>query len=351
KKKKKKKKKDGEAQKTKSLISSYSLPSITFLNTAKIKSSLNPNPLRTPPTALQTQKFENFFFFFQKKKKKKKKGVETPSLCGVGGGGEKKDEKERKECTHWEVKDVEVTHLAFDKDEHIYFTNGEEIYKIGYATDVVGAYSSTYTRIWSPGSDTIHVTSLWRQADTVYFTVQDWNKEEDIVLYRIRKVGVDVFGRKDSSGSITGIYRARSPTDSNLPSLVTQISRSAGGYSTPTGMGGTMTFPDINGPLSVVPANSATSVSNTSILPNVNVRTGGGANAGTSSPTGGGGGGGAPPTDAQKVRAYALRYKQRVWQLRTLRFEKKFLVGVAASHIEQEPAIMNIAFKKELQAY
>ncbi len=80
---------------------------------------------------------------------------------------------------------MEVTHIAFDRDDHIYFTNGEEVYRIIFKP-ALEVWDDGPEELWAPQGDTSHITSLWRQGDLVHWTVQDWNKEEDIDLYRVR---------------------------------------------------------------------------------------------------------------------------------------------------------------------
>ena len=47
-------------------------------------------------------------------------------------------------------------------------------------------YRQSWDEVWSVDGDTSHITSLWRQGDQLYFTSQDWEKEDMLDLYKVK---------------------------------------------------------------------------------------------------------------------------------------------------------------------
>jgi len=144
--------------------------------------------------------------------------------------------------------------------------------------------------IWQPPSDTCHITSLWRQYDQLYFTAQDWAHEEVLDLFRINN---------------TNNNNANNSTGSSSPQVCSQT-RSSSNARAPTG-----NFGRIN-------INSGKDNNNPSL----------------------------------KVRSFSLQYVDHIWQLSWLRFEKKFLLGIAACRGGHQPELMElmeIPFKGHLK--
>ena len=88
-------------------------------------------------------------------------------------------------CTYWEIDGIEhLTHIAMDKHGIIYFTTGESVYRIMKTEGDM--YLDNYEDIFTPSNDTSHITCLWRQDNNIYLTIQDWDNEEMLDVYKIR---------------------------------------------------------------------------------------------------------------------------------------------------------------------
>ena len=73
-----------------------------------------------------------------------------------------------------------------------------------------------------------------------------------------------------------------------------------------------------------------------------------GSDYGGSSPRGGG-----TANDSNefvnKVRTFSLSFNSRIWQLGTMRFEKKFVLAVGAAQLGSIPQLLQIGFKKKIK--
>jgi len=210
--------------------------------------------------------------------------------------------------TMWEIDGVDhVTHLAMDKLGIIYFTTGESVYRISKAEGDM--YLDTFEDIFTPSNDTSHITCLWRQHNDVYLTIQDWDSEENLDLYKVVV-----------------------PKDKGVSSVDTP--------GTPGDRGQSPSF----GSRGHSPRNAKKRRSRSR-----SGSTGYGSDYGGSSPRGRG-----TANDSNefvtKVRTFSLRYNSRIWQLGTMRFEKKLLLAVGAAQLGSAPQILQIGFKKEIKA-
>ena len=199
-------------------------------------------------------------------------------------------------CTYWEIDGVEhLTHIAMDKYGIIYFTTGESVYRIMKTEGDM--YLDNFEDIFTPSNDTSHITSLWRQNNDIFLTIQDWENESAIDVYKIRPPKDKGVSTPDSP---TG-KRARSPSFGNRNRT---RSRSNSGYGSDYGG---------SSPRSSGTANDSNAFVN-------------------------------------KVRTFSLQYNSRIWQLGTMRFEKKFILSVGAAQMGNVPQLLQIGFKKKIKA-
>eukprot|EP00486_Rosalina_sp_Unknown_P006764 CAMPEP_0201573746 /NCGR_PEP_ID=MMETSP0190_2-20130828/17759_1 /ASSEMBLY_ACC=CAM_ASM_000263 /TAXON_ID=37353 /ORGANISM="Rosalina sp." /LENGTH=798 /DNA_ID=CAMNT_0048001073 /DNA_START=22 /DNA_END=2418 /DNA_ORIENTATION=- len=203
-------------------------------------------------------------------------------------------------CTYWEIDGVEhLTHIVMDKHGIIYFTTGESVYRIMKAEGDM--YLDNYEDIFTPSNDTSHITCLWRQDNNIFLTIQDWDNEEALDVYKIRPPKDKGVSTPDSP---TGSRGSRSPSfgGGKSPRARTR-SRSNSGY---------------------------------------------GSDYGGSSPRGGG-----TANDSNefvtKVRSFTLQFNSRIWQLGTMRFEKKFVLAVGAAQQGSKPKLLQIGFKRKIK--
>jgi len=150
-------------------------------------------------------------------------------------------------------------------------------------------YAEKYHEIWQPQTDTCHITSLWRQGDQVYFVVQDWEHEEILDLYRIN---IESLSNNNSNSNTSprpnSTRSGRTSSNARAPALSRQGSNNARSF----------TY---------------------------------------------------DPNLCLKVRSFSLKHDDRVWQLSWLRFEKKFLLGIAACHGGHQPQLIEIPFKNNIK--
>ena len=196
-----------------------------------------------------------------------------------------------------------------DKLGIIYFTTGESVYRISKADGDM--YLDTFEDIFTPSNDTSHITCLWRQNNDVYLTIQDWDTEENLDLYKIVP-----------------------PKDKGVASPNTPSGR------TPGDRGQSPSF----GSRGNSPRNSKKRRSRSR-----SGSTGYGSDYGGAGPRGRG-----TANDSNefvsKLRTFSLSYNSRIWQLGTMRFEKKLLLAVAAAQLGSKPQILQIGFKRKIKA-
>eukprot|EP00484_Ammonia_sp_Unknown_P030589 CAMPEP_0197050048 /NCGR_PEP_ID=MMETSP1384-20130603/25038_1 /TAXON_ID=29189 /ORGANISM="Ammonia sp." /LENGTH=758 /DNA_ID=CAMNT_0042482409 /DNA_START=86 /DNA_END=2362 /DNA_ORIENTATION=- len=190
-------------------------------------------------------------------------------------------------CTFWEIDGVEhLTHIAMDKLGIIYFTTGESVYRILKADGDM--YLDTFEEIFTPSNDTSHITCLWRQNNDIFLTIQDWDTEENLDVYKLRPAQDKGVSTPDSPATTPKRKRTRSRSNSGYGSDISSGS--------PRGHG---TSNDSNEFVS-------------------------------------------------KVRSFSLEYNQRIWQLGTMRYEKKFVLAMGCGQMGSKPLLLQIGFKKKI---
>eukprot|EP01084_Bolivina_argentea_P112047 199855_1 len=172
-------------------------------------------------------------------------------------------------CTYWEIDGFErLTHVAMDENGTIYFTNGESIYRIMKTHGYRGRYLDTYEDVFTPRNDTSFITCLWRQHKTIYFTIQDWDNEQNLDVYKVKSVrDKRVWGKA---------------------------------YMTPHV--GRNNYGNSNG-------------------------------------------------FAIKVRTFSLISSERIWQLGSMNFQKKFILAIGAAQMGHTPQLLQIGFKKKIKIF
>eukprot|EP01084_Bolivina_argentea_P068338 124397_1 len=204
-------------------------------------------------------------------------------------------------CTYWEIDGIEhLTHIAMDKFGIIYFTTGESVFRISKAEGDM--YLDTFEDIFSPSNDTSHITCLWRQNNEIFLTIQDWDHEENLDVYKIKPPKDKGVTTPDSPTNRGG----RSPSfGRNNSSRKRTRTRSNSGYGSDFSAGS---------PRGRGTANDSNEYVN-------------------------------------KVRTFSLSYNQRIWQLGSMNFQKKFVLAVGAAQMGNSPQLLQIGFKKKIKAF
>ena len=165
-------------------------------------------------------------------------------------------------------------------------------------------YLDTYEDIFTPSNDTSHITCLWRQVNDIFITIQDWDNETNLDVYKLRPV-------RDKG--IAGVGTPDSPTGRSSPKAKRKRSRSgsnASGYGSGYGS-------DYGGSGSRSPRGGTANDSNDYM---------------------------------NKVRTFSLQYNSRIWQLGTMRYEKKFLMAIGAAQMGSNPQLLRIGFKTKIKS-
>ena len=212
-------------------------------------------------------------------------------------------------CTYWEMGDADgiehLTHIAMDKFGIIYFTTGESVYRISKTEGDL--YLDTIEDIFSPSNDTSHITSLWRQQNDIFLTIQDWDNEENLDVYKLIPpkdrgiTGNTPDTPSNARGSTPKFGHNRSNSGSKRKRTRT---RSGSGYGS-----------DFGGysPRSKGTANDSNEFVN-------------------------------------KVRTFSLSANARIWQLGAMNFQKKFVLGMGAAQKGHKPNLLQIGFKKKIKS-
>eukprot|EP01084_Bolivina_argentea_P051821 95298_1 len=204
-------------------------------------------------------------------------------------------------CTYWEVEGVEhLTHIAMDKHGVIYFTTGESVFRIVKTEGDM--YLDTFEDIFSPSNDTSHITCLWRQGNDIFLTIQDWDTEENLDVYKVKPNTTNKgMATPDSPLSGKGV-RSPSFDRSNSTKRRTRT-RSGSGYGSDCSAG--------------TPRGRGTANDSNDFV--------------------------------TKVRTFSLSYNSRIWQLGSMNFQKKFVLAVAAAQKAYAPQLLKIGFKQKIK--
>ena len=171
-------------------------------------------------------------------------------------------------------------------------------------------YLDTFEDIFTPSNDTSHITCLWRQNNDLYLTIQDWDSEENLDLYKVippKDKGVATPSTPEDN--TPGVHRAKSPSFGSRGHSPRHSKRRSRSRSGSTGYGSDYA----SSPRGRGTANDSNLFVN-------------------------------------KVRTFSLSYNSRIWQLGTMRFEKKMLLAVGAAQLGSAPQILQIGFKKKINA-
>jgi len=189
----------------------------------------------------------------------------------------------------------------------IYFTSGESVFRISKAEGDM--YLDTFEDIFSPSNDTSHITSLWRQQNDIFFTIQDWDNEQNLDVYKLippKDKGIN--SNEDASETKGNSPRhSRANSSGSRGKRKRTRTRSGSGYGSDLGYGSPRS-----------PRGKGQTVNDSNMY-------------------------------ANKVRTFSLSANARIWQLGAMNFQKKFVLGMGASIKNHKPNLLQIGFKKKIK--
>eukprot|EP01084_Bolivina_argentea_P006606 12530_1 len=195
--------------------------------------------------------------------------------------------------TFWEIENIDhLTHMVMDRHGVIYFTDGEALFKI--AKTEGNMYLDMFETIYTPADDTTRITALWRQNNDIYFSLQSYENEENLDVWKLKPAR-----NKGISDAASPLYDAPS---------------------SPRSSGGSPRSP--RSPRSKRSYSGASSGSDSEQESNEHCR---------------------------KFKRFSLQYEERIWQLESFRYQNKSLLSIGAAVVGQRPQLLQMGFHSRMK--